>query len=297
MNYFATLLFLILCASGLTAQSVLEYKLEKDDVFTIKQNAEQRIIQELDGASHEITNSIDGILEFKVLAQSDSAYALSLTFKDIHLKMISSIQGELMNVSAKVVNEDDMQSKIFSSLLNRPVQMVLAKNGDIIEVTGGDSLVTKMTAASGLEDKFSLNMMKKSLEKEFGSEALSNSYEQMTFIYPNKPVQVGDYWRNKYMGKLSAENTWTLESLTQDNGTISGMADITMNVVEMTTTMQLSGKQQTQITFDASSGFIKKMIVEGEFQGVSTATQMGDQEIPTKVKSKISYELIDGSVE
>ncbi|HEA22329.1 hypothetical protein LCGC14_1489290 [marine sediment metagenome] len=297
MNYFATLLFLILCGSGLKAQSVLEYRLKKDDVFTIKQNAEQKIIQELDGASHEITNTIDGILEFKVLAQPDSAYALSLTFKDINLKMTSSIQGELMNVSAKMVNEDDMQSKIFSSLLNRPVQILLSKNGDIIEVTGGDSLVTTMAAASGLEDKFSLNMMKKSLEKEFGSEALSNSYEQMTFIYPNKPVQVGDTWKNKYLGNLSAENTWTLEALSENDGSISGTANITMNVVEMTTTMKLSGMQQTQITIDPSSGFIKKMIVEGEYQGVSTATQMGDQEIPTAVKSKISYELMDGSVE
>ena len=43
--------------------------------------------------------------------------------------------------------------------------MTLAKNGDIIEVQGGDSLVNKMANASGLEDEFSLNMMKKVLGK------------------------------------------------------------------------------------------------------------------------------------
>jgi len=297
MKYVATLLFFLFCGIELSAQSVLEYTLKKDDVFTIKQNAEQIITQELDGASHIITNNIDGILEFKVLAERDSAYDIALTFKDLNLKMTSSIQGELMNVSAKAVDEDNMQSKIFGSLLNRPVQVRLAKNGDILEVTGGDSLVTKMAAASGLEDKFSLNMMKKSLQKEFGSEALSNSYEQMTFIYPKKPLEIGDSWENNYKGKLSAKNNWTLQALSDDEGSISGTANITMDVTEMATTMKLSGTQQTKITTDLSSGFMKKMTVEGESKGVSTITQMGDQEIPTTIKSTITYELMDGVIE
>ncbi|MGB6150648.1 MAG: DUF6263 family protein [Pricia sp.] len=297
MKHLATLLFILFCGVGVMGQSVLEYTLQKDDVFTIQQNAEQIITQELDGASHVITNNIDGILEFKVLAERDSAYDIALTFKDLNLKMTSSIQGELMNVSAKTVDEDNMQSKVFGSLLNRPVQVRLAKNGDILEVTGGDSLVSKMAAASGLEDEFSLNMMKKSLKKEFGSEALSNSYEQMTFIYPKKPVDVGDSWENAYKGKLSATNNWTLEALSDEEGSISGTANITMDVTEMATTMKLSGTQQTKITTEPSSGFMKKMTVEGESKGVSTMTQMGDQEIPTTIKSTITYELMDGVIE
>lgn len=292
MKYFATLLFLLFCGLGLTAQSVLEYTLKKDDLFSVEQNAEQVITQELDGATHEIINQIDGILEFKVLAERDSTYVIALTFKDLNLKMTSSIQGELMNVRAKEISENNMQSKIFSSLLNSPVQMVLAKNGDILEVTGGDSLVVKMAEASGLQDEFSLNMMKRSLQKEFGSEALSDSYKQMTFIYPKKAVQIGDSWKNTYMGKLSAENTWTLEALSKEEGSISGTATVTMDVTELATTMKLSGTQQTKITIDPSTGFMKKMIVQGESQGTSTMTQMGDQEIPTSIKSTTTYERI-----
>ncbi|WP_373519159.1 DUF6263 family protein, partial [Pricia sp.] len=224
MKYFTALLFLIVCSLNLSAQSILEYTLKKGATFIIKQDAEQVITQELDGATHELINKIDGILEFKVLRQRDSTYEIALTFKDLNLKMTSSIQGELMNVHAKEVSDDDMQSKIFSSLLNSPVQLVLAKTGDILEVTGGDSLVVKMAEASGLKDAFSLNMMKKSLQQEFGSEALSDSYEQMTFIYPKKPVKIGDHWKNEYAGKLGAKNTWTLEALTEDEAMINGTA-------------------------------------------------------------------------
>lgn len=297
MKYFTALLFLLICSVTLSAQSILEYTLEKGATFTIKQDAEQIITQELDGATHELINKIDGILEFKVLTQRDSTYEIALTFKDLNLKMTSSIQGELMNVHAKEVSEDDMQSKIFSSLLNSPVQLVLAKTGDILEVKGGDSLVVKMAAASGLKDEFSLNMMKKSLQKEFGSEALSDSYKQMTFIYPKKPVKIGDTWKNEYSGKLGAKNTWTLEALKEDEAIINGTADVTMDVTELATTMKLTGTQHTRITTDPASGFIRIMTVEGLSKGTSTMTQMGDQEIPTTIKSKITYGLLDSPLE
>lgn len=292
MRHYFTLFALLF--SGITsfAQSTLEYNLKKDAVFRVKQVAEQIITQELDGATHELTNQIDGILEFKVIEQRDSIYDIALTFKDLNLIMTSSIQGELMNVRAKEVDEDDMQSQIFHSLLNKPVNMVLAKNGDILEVKGGDKLVTQMAEASGLEDEFSLNMMKKSLEKEFGSEALSNSYKQMTFIYPKQKVKIGSQWKNEYKGKLEAKNIWTLNGLTSANATISGKADVVMNVSEATTSMKLSGTQNTQITTDITSGFIQKMVVEGESKGSSTMVQMSEQEIPTTIKSKITYELI-----
>ncbi len=274
-------------------QSTLGYTLNKGDVFTIKQNAEQIITQNLDGATHELTNTINGILQFKVLNQQEDNYTIELIFKDLNLKINSSIQGELMNVNAKVVKPEDVQSQIFNSLLDNPVQMTLAKTGDILDVRGGDSLVLKMANASGLTDEFSLNMMKKSLEKEFGSEALSNSYKQLTYIYPLKKIKVGDTWENEYSGKLSAKNNWTLQELTDSNASIQGKSEITMDVKEPTTTMKLTGKQETQITADKTSGFIQKMKVEGESDGTSTIAQMGDQEIPTHIKSTITYELIN----
>jgi hypothetical protein len=267
--------------------------LKVGDVFRIKQNAKQTIIQELDGSSHEIVNQMNGILEFKVVAIKEKNYIISLTFKDLNLKMTSSIQGELMNVKAKQVVPGDMQSSIFNSILNSPVKMTLSKNGDILEVKGGDALVTKMTAASGLEDDFSLKMMKKSLETEFGSGALSNSYKQMTYIYPTKKIKVGDTWENEYKGKLAATTVWTLKALTLKSATISGKAVVSMNVVEPASTMNLTGTQNTYITTNRSTGFMSKMNVEGVSKGASVMAQMSDQKIPTTIKSKVTYELIN----
>ncbi|MEJ1223621.1 DUF6263 family protein [Sediminicola sp. 1XM1-17] len=293
MRQFLSFLLFTLFITTINGQTTLQYTLKIGDVFRVKQNAHQSIVQELDGSTHEIINQMNGILEFKVLGIKEENYIISLTFKDLNLKMTSSIQGELMNVRAKQVTPGDMQSNIFHSILNSPVKMTLSKNGDILEVKGGDALVTKMTEASGLEDEFSMKMMKKSLEKEFGSEALSNSYKQMTYIYPVKKIKVGNTWQNEYSGKLAATTVWTLKELTQKTATITGKAVVTMNVVEPASTMKLTGTQNTTITTNRSNGFISKMNVEGLTKGVSVMAQMSDQKIPTTIKSKVTYELIN----
>ena len=287
------LFVLLLIASPLVlAQTNLQYKLKEGDIFKVKQEASQVISQEMEGAVHEITNRVSGLLEFQVVKERDTTFEIDLFFRDLKLQMTSSIQGELMNVNAREVKENDIQSKIFNSLLNEPVHIVLSNNGDILEVTGGDSLVAKMSGASGIVDEFSLNMMKKSLEQEFGSEALSNSYEQMTFIYPTAPVQVGDSWKNQYLGKLSADNSWQLEAVTDTSATIRGDARVTMDIAEPMSTMKLAGTQSTWIETDLLSGFIVSMKVEGSTEGVTIMAQMGNAEIPTRIQSITTYELI-----
>lgn len=292
MKSIFSFLVLTLFLANTHAQSILQYNLNVGDTFSFKQNAEQIITQELDGARHEIINNIDGILSFEVKAEKDDNYELALEFKDLNLKMSSSIQGELMNVKALEVDEENIQSKIFNSLLNNPVLLTLSKNGGILSVQGGDSLVTKMANASGLEDEFSLNMMKKSLEKEFGSKALSESYEQMTYIYPNEAVSIGDTWKNNYTGKLNVETEWILDDINETNAKISGKGKVIMNVSEPSSTMKLSGEQTTIVETNIVSGLIQNMTVEGLSTGFSTMAQLEGQEIPTTIKSIITYNLI-----
>ncbi len=293
MKRYILLTFLFLCHLVVLGQVSLAYHLQKGDIYRVKQEAQQIITQELDGASHQITNLIDGVLEFKVLSEVPEGYKLSLTFKDLNLKMTSSIEGTLMNVQAKKVVPGDIQSKIFNTILENPVTLLLSKTGDILNVKGGDSLVSKMAKVSGLTDEFAINLMKKSLSKEFGSEALANSYKQMTFIYPNKTVQLNDSWENTYTGKLKTHNKWTLNEINGQKALISGMATIEMNIKDPNTTMRLKGTQKTSIQSNIDTGFIFTMTVEGRSSGVSTLAQLGAQELPTTIQSKITYKLIN----
>jgi hypothetical protein len=115
----------------------------------------------------------------------------------------------------------------------------------------------------------------------------------MTFIYDAEEVAVGDTWENMYNGKLSAKNTWTLNAIEEENTIISGNASVTMNVKEPATTMSLNGVQSTEVIANSKNGFIKFMKVASEAKGISKMTELGDEEIPTTIKSIITYELIE----
>jgi hypothetical protein len=286
-------LLIFICFPGvLSAQNTLGYELRKGDVFTIEQKAEQHITQSLDDTSHELTNRVSGVIQFRVMDQKDSTYLLEFMFQDLIFKIESSLQGVLFDVHAGEPKAGDTQAAIFNALLNTPVQMKLSRQGKILEVVGGEQMISKVLEQSGLPEGFSRSVMKKSLEQQYGSEALAESYEQMTYFYPEKPVRSNDHWSNRFEGKLEARNTWKLDSLTTTRTYISGEAGIVMKTDEPSNSMRLEGKQQTTLIADRKTGFIREMTVRSDAEGISTAAQMGAVEIPTTINSIVTYRLI-----
>lgn len=286
-------LLLLLCFPGvLMAQDTLGYELRKGDVFTLEQKAEQHISQSLDDTSHELTNRVSGVIQFRVLEQKDTTYLLEFMFNDLIFKIESSLQGVLLDVHAGEPRAGDAQAAIFNGLLNIPIQMELSRQGEILEVIGGEHMISKVLEQSGLPEGFPRSIMKKSLEQQYGSQALADSYEQMTYFYPRKAVAKNDKWSNRFEGKLEAENTWKLDSLTTERTYISGKASILMKSDEPSNSMRLQGAQQTTVIADRKSGFIREMSIRSEAEGISTAAQMGAVEIPTTINSIVTYRLI-----
>lgn len=292
MRTFVILFIIAFLPEISTGQEVLAYTLEPGQIFKVRQEAKQEITQEMEEDPQQITNTITGVLSFEVAGETEQGFTLIMKFEDLTMRMVSTEHGELLDIKALEVVPDNPQTKIFNSLLNSPVQLLMARNGEVLKVIGGDSLVNRMVHASGIENEFTLDVMKKSLEKEFGSEALSNSYEQLTYFYPNNAISPGDTWVNEYSGKLSATNKWTLERLSEKSAFITGMADIAVDIAEENTIMRLNGRQTTRITTERLSGFIIKMEVESTSKGVTIMDLIAEKEIPTTIKSTITYQLI-----
>ena len=112
--------------------------------------------------------------------------------------------------------------KIFAQLVNVDLTMKMYKNGKIKSIEGSDKLISNMVNAVGDLDDFTKEVMKESMKGEFSNESLAMSFEQMTYIYPNKTVKTGDSWENDFEGDLSSKNTWTLESINKDDIIITG---------------------------------------------------------------------------
>ena len=288
-------LFLFLLSLNLWAlsgQNNLSYRLEEGQSFIIHQTAIQYITQELSTGSQVITNDIRSKMEFTIVDVTDSLYVISIEFKDLKMLMESDVFGTLMEVDALVLDETDVQSRIFNSLIGAKVAMKMTPTGDVVEVEGGENLVNAMVDAAGFEDDFTREMLATSLKKEFGSDALSKSYEQMTFFYPANPVGEGDSWETQFDGKLSANNRWTLDSHTGDTSEISGTAEAVLDVADEQTTMKLEGTQNSKLTVNSKNGLLQNLVVSGTYTGYSILTQLGNEQIPTSIEMKLTYELI-----
>lgn len=282
-------LFNFMCGS---AQVSLCYDLQKNDIFTVKQNAVQVISQNTEADIQEITNNIAGVIQFTVTDVKTNFYVIEMKFIDLKLTINSNIIGELMNVDAKVIDENNPQSKLFNGILNFPITFHMKKDGDIILVDGGDDLIENMLASASTEDEFTLELMKTSLERDFGSNALAENYKQMTYFYPENEVALNSSWENSYSGELTAYNVWKLKSLNNNEAFITADGVIKMNINDPGITMSLEGNQKIKLTTNFSNGFLKELIIESSAKGNSIIQQTGDTLIPTTITSKITFNLI-----
>jgi len=285
-------LFAVLFSNIIYAQNTLQYNLKVGDTISVFQKASQNIVQDMEGSKHEMKNILEADFTFIISNKTDSTY--TITFKYDRFKMLttSNLYGEVLNVDTKIKSSNDVQSQIFSQMIGTNLNMILYKNGKIKSVSGTEKMISKMVDKAGITDELTKLVMIESMKKEFGNESLARSFEQMTFIYPNKKVMVGDTWTNTYKGKLNAKNIWKLDAINEKSIELSAMSQVKMSTEDTSISMTLEGNQQTVITTNKVSGFIKDMIVNLNAEGISVFAQIKDMEIPTTITSTTNYKTI-----
>lgn len=287
-----TFLLVFLSSLGLSAQNKLQYELKVNDIFNVEQQALQHIIQDINGVDQIIDNNLKSSMQFKVVKVEQDIITLEMTFKHMKMTMSSPSLGELLNANTSTEDDSDLTSKMFKGTLNIPVTMIMEKTGKIRSISGGEKLIASMFKSAGITDKESVEANKAQFEKQFGSDALSNSFEQMTYFLPAKAVKVNDTWGNVYQGDLQSKNQWTLTAYNNDTYTISGSADTTMSNIDENVMMVLTGTQTTSINASSKTGLFHDITVDGVYIG-DTQVTAGDLTIPTKITSTITYKILN----
>lgn len=290
MKYLLTSILFVFTFS-LTAQKTLEYKLVVGDSFTVEQQAKQLITQDINGVDQIIENDLLGVMRFEVIKAETNNYTLEMTFKRLKMLMTSPSLGELSNSDTESADSSDVTNMLFKGLLNVPVTIVMEKTGKIKSVSGGDKLIASMFASAGIDQPEIIEASKGQMEKQFGSAALSNSFEQMTYFYPVDATSAENEWTNSYTGSLTAKNKWKLDGKASDAINISGSAVTTMSTIDENIVMTLSGTQQTTVIANPKNGLFKEVTVTGENSG-DTLFQAQNMTISTHITSSITYKII-----
>jgi hypothetical protein len=274
------------------AQTNLTYNLKVGDQFKMEQVANQDIVQDMNGKKHEMKNLIEGDFTFVVASINDSLYQLKFKFDRFKMMSTSSIMGEILSVNTNAnITEDDIEGKIFAELVKVNLTMTMYKNGKIKFIEGSNALISQMVNAVGDIDDFTKEVMKESMKEEFSNKSLAMSFEQMTYLYPNKTVKIGDTWDNSFKGELSSKNTWTLKSITNDDVTITGLSIVTFLNKDADVEMRLEGDMTSDLTTSLETGFIKTMTTNSTVKGNSIMHKMNDLQVPTTITSNIIYKI------
>ncbi len=289
MKYLLLYIFVVVCSTTL-AQQKLEYRLTVGDSFSVKQEASQVITQDINGVDQIIQNDLMGIMQFSVLDKSADYYTLSMSFKRLKMLMTSPSLGELLNADTDSKDLSDTTSNLFKGILNIPVTIIMNTSGKIKSVTGGDKIIENMFVSAEITDPEVIEASRDQMEKQFGSAALSNSIEQMTYFYPKANAASNKEWRNSYTGALTADNIWTLSNNAESKPSISGSSKTIMSSIDDTMVMTLSGSQQTTVLLDPNTGLFNSIIVKGENTG-STLFKAQNISIPTRITSSIIYKI------
>lgn len=281
----------LLFSLQLSAQHLLQFNLAVGKTFNVDQVAKQHITQELEGVDQIIENSLTSKMHFKVTAVNDATIHLEMTFKAMKMVMSSPVLGVIMEADTASKNELDMTSNMFKATLNIPVTIIMERSGKILSITGGEKLIESMFKAANITDLAQMEASRAQFEKQFGSSALSQSFEQMTYYLPAKKVAVKDSWTTVFSGNLEAKNTWTLTEYAADISKITGTATTVMSTIDENVIMILNGTQTSTITLDSKTGLFQNIVVKSENSG-NTQIAASKASIPTTIKSTITYKIV-----
>lgn len=275
----------------LSAQKVLHYNMAVGAAFTVEQEAQQHITQDLQGTEQIIENSLTSQMHFKVVAIDDATITLEMTFKTMKMLMSSPSLGVIMEADTANKDESDMMSNMFKGTLNIPVTIIMERSGKISSISGGEKLIESMFKAANITEIAQMEASRAQFEKQFGSSALSQSFEQMTYYLPAKKVAVNDTWSTVFSGNLEAKNTWTLAEYSTETSKITGTATTVMSTIDENVVMVLNGTQTSTITLDSKTGLFQNIIVKSENSG-NAQIAAANTSIPTTIKSTITYKIV-----
>jgi len=158
----------------------------------------------------------------------------------------------------------EIYAKIFGTIINKPVRVTLEPNGKIKSVNGYSEL---LQAIKDTLQAYGGPGASGSLDGLVGNQQVSEVFQRLFSVVPQKPVRVGESWTGELETesngiKMKTKNTYKLvEVLEKENvafvdvkGTIQSTGDkkIVQDGVEMT--VDLSGTSEGRIEIDLSTG-------------------------------------------
>ena len=190
----------------------------------------------------------------------------------------------------------------YALMIGESFTMDFAPDGSIDGVEGMEDLFPRMIEEMDLPVGAMRDEVEKTLEDQFGGEAVAGMMGKMKTGFPDEPVAVGESWtRSTQVEKpmpLDVEMTWTLR---ERRGGVAYLDVTSVTIIDGTTELgssvmeqHMSGEATGTVEIDEATGLTLRSHTEDETSGTMTLSggPMGDMVMPMTSRSVTTTELL-----
>lgn len=305
MNRTLTFLLLVFCLPAITTVTARETKNETDNVWPVKAAVElkfnlqpgekylfssvvkQEITQEAMGQQIITTQDIVTDYIYAVKGRENGVTEIDVMMDA--LKMDTDVGGmQRITFDSSDPDAGTAELKAMSDIIGKSFQLFVNDDGSVQKIVGFAELFGTVEGPGG-----------ELLKQSFGDSSLVQSMNQITNIYPDKAVDVGDAWVKTFSGSIAnllhseATSNITLSELNGDIAllavdsrlTFSKLAGTGGNPMLESAEFDMSGTQRGTMEVDVKSGLPIRSKLK---QDITGKMNMQGMEIPMTITSDIT---------
>lgn len=292
LMFFTSLLLVAACNQS--TRYNLAYRFEPGQVYEVYSHTTSTMDQETMGIKINTENIQEFWIDWEVSSvDKDSIYDI----QNIYRRIISDVKS---NDSSMRFDSDQPMEDISEAnlpqfyMVGKSIDIRLAKNGSIKEVKGIQEMMSEI-----MQDDLRGNPAVRLMLNKFSDESMKSSLAQYQ-IFPDKPVKIGESWKNSYTMDMfitfESENEYKLESVDGDEARIAvkGLVKTTKSKSN-----DITGLLGSMMEIDGDSeGFFVVNLKTGEIKNSELLTDMKasinmmGMKMPMNMKSKTLYKIV-----
>lgn len=188
---------IVLAACGHIANErvQLQLNMQAGESYTIRMAAEEKLSQTILGQKQDATNVMTLECTYHVQkVDADGTALVNFTYDSIFLKQHSPDGTTIEYDSSDPPAILNPALFGYAALLGQSFSIVLLPNGKIRDIQGIDEIIKGLIDQFRPLDEAARASIEKSISEQINDEAIKKMMSQVTDIYPDKPVGIGDSW-------------------------------------------------------------------------------------------------------
>lgn len=303
MKKFILLLLIVTTTQSIFGQKQnLGFNLKIGETYYHSMQSSSIIKEEVNGQKINIDVTISGKTSFKVISLKDTVYDMTVSYEQLAMTM--KLPNGDMAFNSEKQDENDIFSTILGAIKGKQFLIKMTKVGKIVEVKNLDSIVGNLIGQFPKLSSQQKQQLKGQLLQAYGKKAFKGSYEMVTNIYSNSPVEKGNTWiiNTKLESGMAATliTTYEFKDKTETYNLIIGNGkfetldkDAYTQINGMPARYNLTGTMSSVLKIDIKTGWIIEakvsQLMSGNAEIKDNPNLPGGLTMPMSFESTMNY--------